>query len=146
MATPIWIKILLSGSNINKTWTHKEIQEMIYNGLGIDGSTVIPSHRDRIDMVFTTERLEKMDEDEFYNYFTDDPEVMDEDEPKSSFKETNKKMKAIEENPKEPVDVVSKMRDVVTKGLTYENYLKSATPKSSFKDTNKKMKEIEKNG
>lgn len=137
MATLFWIETLLTGSNTNKTWTRKELQEKIYETLGIDPSHVVPTFRDRNDMVFTEDHLRKMGIDEFYSYFTDDPELMDDDEPKSSFKEANKKMKTFEKK-----DTITRM-DAVTKGLTYENYLKSVTPKSSFKEANKTMRKIE---
>ena len=95
--------------------TRKEIQESMYEQLGIDPKTVVPTYRDKIDKSFTLEEVDAMDDDEFSHYFTLDPDIMD-IKPKTS---------------------------VVTKDFTYENYLKSTTPKSSFKEANKKMKAIE---
>jgi len=143
MTTPTWIDFLMSESGLEgvgtgRTWTHKEIQERVNDGIGVDSTMVRSSSKRRSEMVFTEEQLRNMDEEDFYIYFTDDP-VIDDDKPKSSFKEASKRMKAIEEKSK---DIVSKM-SAVTQGLTYENYLKSTTPKSSFKEANKRMKAIE---
>ena len=144
MTTPVWIDFLLSetgleGVGSGKTWTHKEIQERINDGVGVDSSTVRPSSKRRGEMIFTEEQLRKMDEEDFYIYFTDDPDIMDDDEPKSSFLEASKRMSAVEEKAKSTASKVA----IVTKDLTFENYLKSVTPKSSFLEANKKMKKIE---
>jgi hypothetical protein len=130
---------VFSGGNLSEIYTRSDIQDMLYDAFGIDKSQVAPSYRDNMNFSFSLQQVNEMGEDEFHHYFTLDPRLIDKNPPKSSFKEANKKMKAIEEKSK---DVVSKM-SAVTKSLTYENYLKSVTPKSSFKEANKKMKAIE---
>lgn len=119
----IWIKFLLGSSGLEgigtgRTWTQKEVQERIYDLIGVDSNSVAPSRKSDT-IVFNEEQLRNMDEDEFNAYFTDDPlliETPDIDISKSSF---------------------------VLKGLTFEDYLEKTTPKSSFREANKRMKQIE---
>jgi len=103
------------GDNMSDKLTRKEIQDTIYNDLGIDPNSVVPTYRDKIDKSFTLDEVKAMGDDEFNHYFDMDPEVR---------------------------DTPSKI-GLIAKDLTYENYLKSVTPKSSFKEANKKMKAIE---
>ncbi len=131
---------IFTGDDLDVTYTRKEIQESLYNALGIPQENVFPTYRDKMEFSFTLRQVNEMEEDEFNHYFDMGYSCGPKGgEPKSSFKEANKKMKAIEEKSK---DIVSKM-SAVTNGFTYENYLKSTTPKSSFKEANKRMKAIE---
>jgi hypothetical protein len=124
--------------------TRKEFQDSIYKDLGITPDMVKPTYRDKIDRTFTLDELRDMDIDEFNHYFDMGDNLVDQDPPKSTFKEANKTMKSIEEKSCKSCGSCKCKTDVVFSSVTYENYLKSVTPKSSFKDANKKMKEFEK--
>ena len=125
---------VFSGGNLGEVYTRNEIQDMLYDAFGVPKDRVVPSSRDKMSMSFSLQQVNEMEDDEFYWYFTLDPLLVDQDSPKSSFLEASKKMRDIEKKTKV---------GIVTKTLTYENYLKSVTPKSSFKDFEKKVKEIE---
>ena len=127
--------------DVDKLYTRKEIQEDIYNEMGIPKDQIIPTYRDKIDKSFTLKEVGEMGEDEFNHYFDMGHSVGIVDKGKSSFKDANKKMKSIEEKQADK-SVVSKMSAVIN-SITYESYLKSTTPKSSFKKANEKMKKFE---
>jgi len=133
---------VFSGGDLSEVYTRKEIQEMLWDGFGIPKDEVKPSYRDKMDFSFSLQQVNEMEEDEFYHYFTLDPVLVDKNPPKSSFKEANKKMKAIEETNKDK-SMVTKTNFLMGH-VNFENFLKRITPKSSFKEANKNMKKFEK--
>lgn len=121
----IWIKFLLGSSGLEgigtgRTWTQKEVQERIYDLIGVDSASVASSHKNNT-ITFNEEQLRNMDEDEFDAYFTDDPLLI--------------------ETP--DIDVSKTKSAFVLKDLTFEDYMKKTAPKSSFREANKRMKQIE---